>query len=56
MSIDQLVPEVRRVYRDRKGLPIYINGDKSSDLGVVVRVLDRLRSAGFVEMSLGCRD
>ena len=55
-TVDQasLVPEVKLQLAGRD-IPVFISGDRSSDLGVAVQALDSLRAAGIREVSIECR-
>lgn len=54
VELDGLVQTVM-VHADKKtGLPVYINGDRRADIGIAIRVLDLLRSAGIKEVSFEC--
>ena len=42
-------------HADKKAdIPVFINGDRRADLGVAIRVLDLLKSAGIKEVSFEC--
>jgi len=58
VSLDELVAEVSQRVRSTTDahLPVFISGDRQADLGVAVRVLDRLRRAGIKEVSFEARE
>jgi biopolymer transport protein ExbD len=43
---DRMLAQVKNVQKEQK-LPILIRGDKQSDLGVALSILDKLRLSGF---------
>ncbi len=56
VELDALVDAVRERMRGAWDLPVFINGDRRSDLGMAVRVLDLLKSAGIREVSIECAE
>jgi biopolymer transport protein ExbD len=54
VELDGLVQTVMGHANKKTGLPVYINGDRRADIGVAIRVLDLLRSAGIKEVSFEC--
>ena len=56
IALDDVARAVALLSRGDQRPAIYVNADKGSNLGVVVGVLDRLRSAGYAEMSLACKE
>jgi biopolymer transport protein ExbD len=55
VSIDEVAARVR-AERRKPDDPVFINGDRRSDFGVAVRILDRLRAAGITTVSFECRE
>ena len=51
IGLDELAGKVRERIVDKEDVPVFINGDTRANLGVAVRVLDLLRSAGVKEVS-----
>jgi len=54
-SLEEIAVRVR-AERRKSDDPVFINGDRRSDFGVAVRVLDRLRAAGITTVSFECRE
>ena len=56
VELNDLVDRVRQ-RRGRQGeLPVFISGDRSSDLGLAVKILDLLNQAGIREVSIECSE
>ena len=51
--IDDLINEIQRQNSLDDSIFI-VNGDKKADLGIAIKVLDRLRTAGIDEVSFEC--
>lgn len=55
VTLDTLVMQVRQAQatmpHNDKDVPIFIAGDRAADLGIALKVLDRLRGAGFSAVS-----
>ena len=56
VELDVLVDVVRERMGGAWDLPVFINGDRRSDLGMAVRILDLLKGAGIREVSLECAE
>jgi len=54
VELDGLVQTVMGHVNKKAGLSVYINGDRRADIGIAIRVLDLLRSAGIKEVSFEC--
>lgn len=54
VELDGLVQTVMGHANKKTGLPVYISGDRRADIGIAIRVLDLLRSAGIKEVSFEC--
>jgi biopolymer transport protein ExbD len=53
-EIDSLVEKVREYSGRGDRVPVFISGDRRSDLGMAVKVLDLLKGAGIREVSIEC--
>ena len=53
VSEASLLSEIQQI-EGYKNLPISINGDDSADLGIAVRILEKLQSAGIKKVSFAC--
>ncbi len=51
VKLSRLVERVMAERGRRPDVPVFINGDRRADLGVAIRVLDLLRTAGIREIS-----
>ncbi len=51
VTLEQLPAIVATELLDAPDTPVYIRGDDKSDLGVAIKVLDRLRKAGVTHVS-----
>lgn len=55
VSLESLVLQVKQAMSllaaGESDTPIFIAGDKASDLGIALKVLDRLRAAGYASVS-----
>ncbi|MBN2242780.1 MAG: biopolymer transporter ExbD [Acidobacteria bacterium] len=56
VELSALVDAVRQRAGSARDLPVFINGDQRSDLGMAVRILDLLKSAGVREVSIECAE
>lgn len=56
VTLNTLVEKVMEHSGGRGSLPVFISGDRRSDLGMSVKVLDRLKSAGIREVSIECAE
>jgi biopolymer transport protein ExbD len=54
VELDALAGKVREQAGGADNLPVYINGDRRSDLGMAVKVLDLLKSSGIRDVSIEC--
>jgi biopolymer transport protein ExbD len=54
VELRDLIAEVKE--RSGGDLPVFINGDRRSDLEMAVKVLDLLRSSGIREISIECAE
>ena len=52
----QIVPAVQAARAGRQDVAVVVSGDRRSDLGTAVRVLDLLRAGGIREVSFQCRE
>jgi biopolymer transport protein ExbD len=56
VELGALVERVRDRMGNGNNLPVFINGDRRSDLGMAVRILDLLKNAGIREVSIECAE
>ena len=56
VDLSTLVDAVKERMGDGWDFPVFINGDRRSDLGMAVRILDLLKSAGIREVSIECAE
>ncbi|MBN2321054.1 MAG: biopolymer transporter ExbD [Acidobacteria bacterium] len=56
VELNVLVDAVKQRMKGAWDLPVFINGDRRSDLGMAVRILDLLKSAGIREVSIECAE
>ena len=56
VKLDSLVDKVRERMGNADGIPVFINGDRRSDLGMAVKVLDLLKNSGIREVSIECAE
>ncbi len=54
VRIKDLLSEIEAISSGMPTKPILINGDKESDLGMAITILDLLRSRGIHEVSIQC--
>lgn len=52
LPLDELLPRLQAVRRQRADLNIIINGDRSVELQRLIEVMDRLKLAGFQSVAL----
>ena len=55
VTLQTLVPQVRnaleQLQANKTDAPIFIAGDKAADLGIALKILDRLRAAKYTQVS-----
>lgn len=56
VEIGSLVEKVKERNGARGDLPVFINGDRRSDLGIAVKILDLLKGSGIREVSIECAE
>jgi biopolymer transport protein ExbD len=56
VKLSALVGKVRDRMGNGNNVPVFINGDRRSDLGMVVKILDLLKNAGIREVSIECAE
>jgi len=56
VELNALVDAVKKRMGSAWDSPVFINGDRRSDLGMAVRILDMLKSAGIREVSIECAE
>jgi biopolymer transport protein ExbD len=56
VELSALVGKVRDRMGNGNNVPVFINGDRRSDLGMVVKILDLLKNAGIREVSIECAE
>jgi biopolymer transport protein ExbD len=54
VELNALVEKVREQTGNLDNLPVFISGDRRSDLGMAVKVLDLLKGSGISEVSIEC--
>jgi biopolymer transport protein ExbD len=54
VELSGLIEKVMEHADKKVGIPVFINGDYRADLGIAIRVLDLLKSAGIKEVSFKC--
>ena len=54
VELNALVEKVREQTGNLDNLPVFISGDRRSDLGMAVKVLDLLKGSGIREVSIEC--
>ena len=54
VELSSLVDAVRKRMGTPENLPVFISGDRRSELGMAVKVLDLLKSSGIREVSIEC--
>jgi biopolymer transport protein TolR len=52
VKLDEIVPKLRAIAKGGYEEQIFIRGDKGIDYGTVMRVMGRIKSAGFTKVSL----
>jgi len=52
VKLDEIVPKLRAVAKSGYEEQIFIRGDKGIDYGTVMRVMGRIKTAGFTKVSL----
>jgi biopolymer transport protein ExbD len=56
VALADVAARVRERRGPPPGRPVFIEGDRESDLGVSIGVLDRLKAAGIVEVTFSCAE
>ena len=51
-TLDEIAPKLRAIARSGYEEQIFVRGDKGIDYGTVMRVMGRIKSAGFTKVSL----
>jgi biopolymer transport protein TolR len=52
IGLDEIAPKLRAIAKSGYDEQIFIRGDKGIDYGTVMRVMGRIKSAGFTKVSL----
>jgi biopolymer transport protein TolR len=52
VRLDEIAPKLRAIARSGYEEQIFVRGDKGIDYGTVMRVMGRIKSAGFTKVSL----
>ncbi len=52
VTLDEIAPKLRAIARSGYEEQIFVRGDKGIDYGTVMRVMGRIKSAGFTKVSL----
>lgn len=52
VALDEIVPKLKAIAKSGYNEQIFIRGDKGIDYGTVMRVMGRIKTAGFVKVSL----
>ena len=52
IRLDEIAPKLRAIAKNGYDEQIFIRGDKGIDYGTVMRVMGRVKSAGFTKVSL----
>ena len=52
IRLDEIAPKLRAIAKNGYDEQIFIRGDKGIDYGTVMRVMGRIKSAGFTKVSL----
>jgi len=56
VELTMLVDAVKQRMGGGWDLPVFINGDRRSDLGMAVKILDLLKASGIREVSIECAE
>jgi len=56
VDMTRLVESVVAQMKENDDTYVFINGDRNSDLGIAIRILDLLREAGIDEVSFECKE
>jgi len=56
VELSALVDAVKQRMEGAWELPVFINGDRRSDLGMAVKILDLLKASGIREVSIECAE
>jgi len=54
VELNGLIEKVMEHADKKADIPVFINGDRRADLGVAIKILDLLKSAGIKEVSFEC--
>ena len=54
VELSELIEKVMEYVDKKTDIPVFINGDSRADLGVAIKILDLLKSAGVKEVSFEC--
>ena len=54
VGINELPALIKALRTDTPDAPIFIDGDRASDFGIAIQLLDRLRESGIEEVSFSC--
>jgi len=54
VELSGLIEKVMEHADKKADIPVFINGDRRADLGVAIKILDLLKSAGIKEVSFEC--
>lgn len=54
VELSGLIEKVMEHADKKNGIPVFIRGDRRADIGIAIRVLDLLKSAGIKEVSFEC--
>ena len=52
VTLDEIAPKLRAIAKSGYEEQIFVRGDKGIDYGTVMRVMGRIKSAGFTKVSL----
>ena len=56
IRLDEIAPKLKAIAKNGYDEQIFIRGDKGIDYGTVMRVMGRVKAAGFTKVSLRHRD
>ena len=52
VTLEELAPELQRLKNDGQEIQVFINGDEKTYFGNAIKVLDEIRRAGIVKVSI----
>jgi len=52
VALDEIAPKLKAIAKNGYEEQIFVRGDKGIDYGTVMRVMGRIKSAGFTKVSL----